>query len=284
MIVQTAPRPSCCGARRRARSATSISRSRCRGSQRPRPRFRHRPTSTRGWRSTTPAFATGQAPPLRVRDRARAARRRRRRRDDPGMMKEGRDLELPPWNKGRYGTAIGRAVHAVLQTVDLATGAGLADLAAAQAAAEGVLGHEATIARARAVGAWKRHGARRVRGGVLARDLRRGPGGRAHARGLRRSRVPPGRRDRRRSRRRRLQDRRDRPTTRRSRRSSRTTGCRERRTRSRSRRPRVSASIAASSCSSAQDGPTEVEIAGDDLAAAIAEVRGADPVVPRPPA
>jgi CRISPR/Cas system-associated exonuclease Cas4 (RecB family) len=37
-------------------------------------------------------------------------------------------------------------VHAVLQTVDLATGAGLADLAAAQAAAEGVLGHEATIA------------------------------------------------------------------------------------------------------------------------------------------
>jgi len=66
--------------------------------------------------------------------------------DDPGVAKEGRDLELPPWNKGRYGTAIGRAVHAVLQTVDLTTGAGLADLAAAQAAAEGVLGHEATIA------------------------------------------------------------------------------------------------------------------------------------------
>jgi ATP-dependent helicase/nuclease subunit A len=66
--------------------------------------------------------------------------------EDPGVAKEGRDLELPPWNKGRYGTAIGRAVHAVLQTVDLATGAGLGDLAAAQAAAEGVLGHEATIA------------------------------------------------------------------------------------------------------------------------------------------
>jgi ATP-dependent exoDNAse (exonuclease V) beta subunit len=65
---------------------------------------------------------------------------------DPGVAKEGRDLELPPWNKGRYGTAIGRAVHAVLQTVDLTTGAGLADLAAAQAAAEGVLGYEATIA------------------------------------------------------------------------------------------------------------------------------------------
>ncbi len=64
---------------------------------------------------------------------------------DPGLAKDGRDLELPPWNKGRYGTAIGRAVHAVLQTIDLATGAGLAETAAAQAAAEGVLGHEKTI-------------------------------------------------------------------------------------------------------------------------------------------
>ena len=65
---------------------------------------------------------------------------------DPGLAKDGRDLELPPWNKGRYGTAIGRAVHAVLQTIDLTTGAGLADLAAAQAAAEGVFGFEETIA------------------------------------------------------------------------------------------------------------------------------------------
>jgi ATP-dependent exoDNAse (exonuclease V) beta subunit len=37
-------------------------------------------------------------------------------------------------------------VHAVLQTVDLATGAGITETAAAQAAAEGVLGREATIA------------------------------------------------------------------------------------------------------------------------------------------
>ena len=42
--------------------------------------------------------------------------------DDPGLAKDGRDLELPPWNKGRYGTAIGRAVHATLQTIELATG------------------------------------------------------------------------------------------------------------------------------------------------------------------
>ena len=66
--------------------------------------------------------------------------------DDPGLAKEGRDLELPPWNKGRYGTAIGRAVHATLQTIDLTTGAGIEPAAAAQAAAEGVLGYESTIA------------------------------------------------------------------------------------------------------------------------------------------
>jgi hypothetical protein len=65
---------------------------------------------------------------------------------DPGLAKDARDLELPPWQKGRYGTAVGRAVHAVLQTVDLATGAGVADAAAAQAAAEGVLGQEAVVA------------------------------------------------------------------------------------------------------------------------------------------
>ena len=66
--------------------------------------------------------------------------------DDPGLAKGGVDLDQPPWQKGRYGTAIGRAVHAVLQTVDLTTGAGLDDAAAAQAAAEGVIGREHTIA------------------------------------------------------------------------------------------------------------------------------------------
>ena len=44
---------------------------------------------------------------------------------DPGLAKGARDLDLPPWSKGRYGSAIGRAVHAVLQTVDLATSARL---------------------------------------------------------------------------------------------------------------------------------------------------------------
>lgn len=66
---------------------------------------------------------------------------------DPGARKDPVDLDLPPWQRGRYGTAIGRAVHAVLQYADLATGDGLAEHAAAQAAAEGVLGQERTIER-----------------------------------------------------------------------------------------------------------------------------------------
>jgi ATP-dependent helicase/nuclease subunit A len=45
-----------------------------------------------------------------------------------GLAKQPRDLELPAWAKGRYGTALGRAVHAVLQTVDLTTGAGVDEL------------------------------------------------------------------------------------------------------------------------------------------------------------
>jgi ATP-dependent exoDNAse (exonuclease V) beta subunit len=70
---------------------------------------------------------------------------------DPGLAKGPRDLDLPPWNKGRYGTAVGRAVHAVLQTIDLATGEGLDHAAAAQAAAEGIIGREDAVAtRARA--------------------------------------------------------------------------------------------------------------------------------------
>ncbi len=65
---------------------------------------------------------------------------------DPGLAKDPRDLELPPWHKGRYGTAIGRAVHAVLQTVDLASGDGLADAVAAQALAEGVTEYADVVA------------------------------------------------------------------------------------------------------------------------------------------
>ncbi|MCY4663276.1 MAG: UvrD-helicase domain-containing protein [Acidimicrobiaceae bacterium] len=65
---------------------------------------------------------------------------------DAGLDKDRDDAEPPPWSKGRFGTAIGRAVHGVLQDVDLATGRGLEALAERQAAAEGVSGRLRAVA------------------------------------------------------------------------------------------------------------------------------------------
>ncbi len=59
--------------------------------------------------------------------------------DEPGYAKGARDVELPPWTKGRYGSAIGRAVHAVLQTINLADGTGLEAAVSSQCIAEGVV-------------------------------------------------------------------------------------------------------------------------------------------------
>jgi ATP-dependent exoDNAse (exonuclease V) beta subunit len=56
--------------------------------------------------------------------------------DDSGWV----EAPDPPRRRGRAGTARGRAVHAVLQTVDLATGQGLGAAARAQAEAEGIPG------------------------------------------------------------------------------------------------------------------------------------------------
>ena len=52
-----------------------------------------------------------------------------------------------PWRRGRAGTSVGRAVHAVLQSIDLATGAGVEHRARAQAVAEGVPDREDEIVR-----------------------------------------------------------------------------------------------------------------------------------------
>ncbi len=57
---------------------------------------------------------------------------------DAGLRKRPYDLDLPPWLKGRYGSAVGRAVHGVLQRIDLASGAGLEPAVAAQCQAEAV--------------------------------------------------------------------------------------------------------------------------------------------------
>ncbi|MGY1653307.1 UvrD-helicase domain-containing protein [Geodermatophilus sp. SYSU D01119] len=55
-----------------------------------------------------------------------------------GEAKGPVNVELPPWAKGRHGTAIGRAVHGVLQAIDLRTGDGLDAAVAAQCVAENV--------------------------------------------------------------------------------------------------------------------------------------------------
>jgi ATP-dependent helicase/nuclease subunit A len=69
---------------------------------------------------------------------------------DPGLDKDGTDVDLPPWRRGRAGTAVGRAVHAVLQTIDFSGDHGdvqLGQLAGLQATAEGVPHRTADIAR-----------------------------------------------------------------------------------------------------------------------------------------
>jgi ATP-dependent helicase/nuclease subunit A len=58
--------------------------------------------------------------------------------DAAGAAKGARDLELPPWLSGRYGSKVGRAVHGVLQRLDVVTEDRLESSAASQAIAEGV--------------------------------------------------------------------------------------------------------------------------------------------------
>ena len=69
---------------------------------------------------------------------------------EQGAAKGQRDAELPPWTKGRYGSAIGRAVHGVLQVVDLAAGPSAPAFDAAvqaQSAAEGVIDQTELVGR-----------------------------------------------------------------------------------------------------------------------------------------
>ncbi len=66
--------------------------------------------------------------------------------DDPGLDKQPVNLDLPPWQRGRYGTSIGRAVHGTLQFCDLDTGRDIVALARSQCAAEGILGLDDRVA------------------------------------------------------------------------------------------------------------------------------------------
>ncbi len=61
--------------------------------------------------------------------------------------KSEQDVSDEPWRRGRAGTNIGRAVHAVLQVVDLHAGSDLDENVRAQAAAEGVSAQTDEISR-----------------------------------------------------------------------------------------------------------------------------------------
>jgi ATP-dependent exoDNAse (exonuclease V) beta subunit len=67
--------------------------------------------------------------------------------EDPNIQKDPPVEEVPPWRRGRAGTALGRAVHAVLQSIDMETRADLESAARAQANAEGIAGRWQEIAR-----------------------------------------------------------------------------------------------------------------------------------------
>ncbi len=66
--------------------------------------------------------------------------------DDAGLDKHPVNVDLPAWQRGRYGTAIGRAVHGVLQFCALDDGHDIDTLARAQCAAEGVIGLDGRVA------------------------------------------------------------------------------------------------------------------------------------------
>ena len=76
-----------------------------------------------------------------------------------------------PWRRGRAGTSVGRAVHAVLQTIDLATGDGIDETARAQAAAEGISQRQAEVARLARVAVESEVVKRAVASGRLWREV-----------------------------------------------------------------------------------------------------------------
>ena len=63
------------------------------------------------------------------------------------LAKDQRDLDTPSYNKGRDATAIGTAVHAVLQSIDLATGSGLDGLADLHCLSGGIPQHVDQVTR-----------------------------------------------------------------------------------------------------------------------------------------
>ncbi len=81
------------------------------------------------------------------------------------------EQDVEPWRRGRAGTQVGRAVHAVLQSIDLATGEGLEERARGQAAAEGIPLRENQVARLARVAVESDIVRRAVQSGRLWREV-----------------------------------------------------------------------------------------------------------------
>jgi ATP-dependent helicase/nuclease subunit A len=79
--------------------------------------------------------------------------------------------EVAASRRGRAATSLGRAVHAVLQVVDLETGEGLEDVARVQAAAEGIPPERAGDVAALARAAWRSEPVRRAAGSRHWREV-----------------------------------------------------------------------------------------------------------------
>jgi ATP-dependent exoDNAse (exonuclease V) beta subunit len=112
---------------------------------------RHRPepiSPLAAWAAERDAALARAARPSTVAATALSGDGEPERADDvvAGLQKRPRDLDLPPWLKGRYGTAVGRAVHGVLQTVALDSGAGLDAAVSAQCEAEAIPERSAVVA------------------------------------------------------------------------------------------------------------------------------------------
>ena len=86
------------------------------------------------------AAASGESPGLTAEHSGFEDRRppARRGAPDPGLDKDEPEEDAPVWRRGRYGTALGRAVHAVLQTASFDAPGALAPAARRYAAAEGI--------------------------------------------------------------------------------------------------------------------------------------------------
>jgi ATP-dependent exoDNAse (exonuclease V) beta subunit len=68
--------------------------------------------------------------------------------EDPVVVDEPDVSPVPEWRRGKGATAFGRAVHAVLQDVDLASGVDVDALARSAAASEGLAGRDQEVAAA----------------------------------------------------------------------------------------------------------------------------------------